>query len=145
MRINKKAQYGVLLCLYIARAGRATIPEASANLKLSTPFLEQIARKLRIAGILTSVRGVKGGYEMPGEPTIAQILKALSPASILTPEENRDYTRGEPEHRALAMFARRLTLGVSHFTKGSIRAISEELVNVELERMDDIHPESWAN
>lgn len=94
MHLNKKVQYGVLFVLHLAKVGRTTVEEAANVLNLSKSFLDQIARKLRIEGIVRSIRGPKGGYELNGEPTIGNVLDALGPVGFLTYEEAEEYLDG---------------------------------------------------
>lgn len=77
MKLTKKQQYGLLLILYISRAGRCTLADVAEELELSVNFLEQVARLLRISGMLRSIRGPGGGYELVGEPTVGEVIYAL--------------------------------------------------------------------
>jgi len=77
MKLTKQQQNGLLFVLYVARAGRCKVSDAAAELDLSEAFLEQIARKLRIAGLVKSHRGPGGGFELVGEPTIGQVIVGL--------------------------------------------------------------------
>ncbi len=83
MRLNKKLQLGLLLTLYLSRSGKTTIESAAKGLKVSQPFLEQVARDLRLSGVIRSIRGAGGGYELVGEPLVADVFKALSPVTLL--------------------------------------------------------------
>ncbi len=136
MKLNRKSQYGMLLVLYICRAGRTTIDHAAENLGLSASFMEQVARKLRLAGVLQSVRGPGGGYELAGEPTVADVLDALSPINFLTTAEQQEYRRGHAEHRAFAAYAGNLKKALNPLLNRTLRNINQELVVNELALME---------
>lgn len=136
MRINKKLQYGLLLTLYICRAGRATVEGAAEGLKVSYPFLAQIAGQLRKGGVLKSIRGEHGGYEIVGEPKVQDVFNALSPVSLLSKQEANAYAKGPAEHRALAQFAGSLGLAISPFLRRKVRAVGSDLVANEMGRLN---------
>jgi Rrf2 family protein len=63
MRISKKAEYAVRALVVMARNPRSwQIQELSAEENIPVKFLEQILLTLRRAGLLSSKRGVGGGY-----------------------------------------------------------------------------------
>jgi DNA-binding IscR family transcriptional regulator len=77
MRFSKRSQYALLLVPYLSRAGKASLSTVSANLRLSKPFLEQVAGALVNGGVLGSHRGSLGGYSVKGEPSVGQTLAAI--------------------------------------------------------------------
>jgi Rrf2 family protein len=81
MRISKKAEYALRALVAIARQPRAwSIHELSAQENIPIKFLEQILLALRHAGLLSSKRGVGGGYTLlraPGEITLREVLRVL--------------------------------------------------------------------
>lgn len=81
MRISKKAEYALRALVAIARQPRSwSIHELSAQEKIPIKFLEQILLALRHAGLLSSKRGVGGGYTLlraPGEITLREVLRIL--------------------------------------------------------------------
>jgi Rrf2 family protein len=65
MRISKKAEYALRALVTIARQNKSwRIEELSARENIPIKYLEQILLALRHAGILTSKRGVGGGYAL---------------------------------------------------------------------------------
>ena len=66
MRLSKKAEYGLRALVAIARQpGRPwSIQELAAQERIPIKFLEQILLSLRHAGMLSSKRGVGGGYTL---------------------------------------------------------------------------------
>lgn len=106
MNFNKNVQYGLMLCFYLSRSGRSNLQIVSENLHLSVHFLEQIARKLRIAGVITSIRGPGGGYELKSNSTIDDVFNAIEPIQLIKSSEIRGLLTGEIEKRALANYAK---------------------------------------
>ena len=99
MKLTKMMQYGLLLCLYVSRGGRITLGAASESLNIPITFLEQIARRLRISGILRSVRGPGGGYELSDGVTVGSVLKALGPINLLESKDKITYLHGTQEQK----------------------------------------------
>jgi Rrf2 family protein len=66
MRLSKKAEYGLRALVAIARHPRRSwsIQELAGQERIPIKFLEQILLGLRHAGILSSKRGVGGGYTL---------------------------------------------------------------------------------
>lgn len=137
MRFNKKEQYGLLFVLYLCRSGRATIDNAALNLNVPKSFLEQIARQLRLANIVNSVRGFHGGHELACDPTVAEVLGALSDAPlVLTEPEFRFYTTGAAEHRALGTLAKNVLTTLNVHLNRKVSNIGKELVANELQALN---------
>lgn len=69
MRISKKAEYALRALAAMARQpGKSwSIHELAANERIPVKFLEQILLALRRAGMLSSKRGVGGGYTLMRE------------------------------------------------------------------------------
>jgi Rrf2 family protein len=66
MRLSKKAEYGLRALVAIARQPKRSwsIQELAAQEHIPIKFLEQILLGLRHAGVLSSKRGVGGGYTL---------------------------------------------------------------------------------
>ena len=81
MRLSKKAEYGLRALAVMARGKSSwSIQELSAREKIPVKFLEQILLTLRHAGMLSSKRGVGGGYSLvrtPSEITVGEVVRAL--------------------------------------------------------------------
>ncbi len=61
-------------------AGPASLAEIAAEEELPRPYLEQLVMSLRDAGLVTSTRGARGGYELarpPEEIRMSDVLHAL--------------------------------------------------------------------
>ena len=65
MRISRKSEYALRALVSLARERRSWgIQELSERENIPVKFLEQILLALRHAGLLTSKRGVGGGYTL---------------------------------------------------------------------------------
>jgi Rrf2 family cysteine metabolism transcriptional repressor len=80
--VTSKSRYAVVAMAELARAGERPVPikELSERRNIPEQFLEQLFSTLRRAGILTSHRGVKGGYTLarPAEEiNVLEVVQAL--------------------------------------------------------------------
>ena len=66
IRITREADYGILLMTGLAQAGGQ--PRSAATLaqqrRLPLPMVSKILKNLARAGLLSSQRGVQGGYSL---------------------------------------------------------------------------------
>jgi Rrf2 family transcriptional regulator, cysteine metabolism repressor len=78
--ITSKSPYAVLA---LAELGRSTtsqpvpIGELARRRDVPVQFLEQLFAALRRAGIISSQRGVKGGYRFAREPATVSVLEIV--------------------------------------------------------------------
>lgn len=83
MRLTTKGRYAVTAMLDIAlhqQRGPVSVAEVAERQAISSAYLEQLFSKLKRAGLLRSVRGPGGGYELarvPGEVNVAHIIAAV--------------------------------------------------------------------
>lgn len=89
LRISKLADYGTVVMVYLARHAHELCNARDIALRthLTVPTVSKILKRLTSAGLLTSVRGVAGGYQLrrpATEISISQIIFAL--------EEHRGFT-----------------------------------------------------
>ncbi len=83
MKLSTKGKYGVRALFEIARnygKGPLSIKEIAERQHISLSYLEQILHRLGKAGIIESVRGPHGGYELARKPvdlTIGDVVRAL--------------------------------------------------------------------
>lgn len=128
MKINKQAQYGMLLALYLTKAGRSNLGYIAEGLNLSKSFVQQVARKLRLAGIIKSIRGKHGGYELVGEPTVLDVITALNPVKLLTSKEVSKFRIGSQEERALLLFTGNIASALRPVMGRKIKNLVPELM-----------------
>lgn len=142
MRINKNVQYGLLFALYLCRSGRVSIKAASMSLNIPTLMLAQIANKLRVSGVIRSVRGPGGGYELTGDPTMLEVWNAVEPLYMLKADETMSYTASpDQEHRALLHYVTNLRSALLPLLKRKVRNVGNELVVSELAQLAKINEE----
>ena len=81
--ISTKGVYGLTAMYELSKHQEDTpmqIKEISANANIPQNYLEQLLSKLRRAGLVTSIRGARGGYVLaktPEEIKVVDILIAL--------------------------------------------------------------------
>ncbi len=89
MRISRKAEYALRALVAIARQPKSwQIQELSAQENIPVKFLEQILLTLRHAGLLSSKRGVGGGYSLRKSPTeisVSEVIRVLDGPIALVP------------------------------------------------------------
>ena len=82
MRVTTWAEYGLIVSVHLAhRAGEGPVVarELAEKERLPGDYVEQILLRLRRAGIVSSVRGARGGYLLarpPAEVTVKDVLDA---------------------------------------------------------------------
>ncbi len=83
MKLSTKGRYGLRALIDLAvhaDEGAVSIQSIAERQNISESYLEQLARLLKKAGIIVSVRGAKGGYQLgrpAGEISVGDILRAL--------------------------------------------------------------------
>jgi Rrf2 family transcriptional regulator, cysteine metabolism repressor len=80
--VTSKSRYAVVAMAELARAGDRPVPvkELAERRDIPDQFLEQLCATLRRAGLLTSHRGMKGGYTLarPAEEiSVLEVVQAL--------------------------------------------------------------------
>ncbi len=78
--ITSKSPYAVLALAELGRmAGSDPVPigELARRREVPVQFLEQLFAVLRRAGIISSQRGVKGGYRFAREPASVTVLEIV--------------------------------------------------------------------
>jgi len=90
IRLAKLTDYGLVLMTIMARNGVATVHTArdlAAVSRLPLPTVSKVLKQLLQSGLLTSHRGLKGGYGLAKEPSeisVAEIVTALEGPIALT-------------------------------------------------------------
>jgi len=80
--VTSKSRYAVVALAELARSGERPVPITALAERRGIPeqFLEQLFSTLRRAGLLTSHRGMRGGYTLarPAEEiTVIEVVQAL--------------------------------------------------------------------
>jgi Rrf2 family protein len=99
IRFSTRGEYGLRMMMDLARLygqGPHPLSEVARHEALPATYLEQLAGKLRKAGLIVSHQGAHGGYELsrpPVEITVGQVMRVLEgPISPMVCA-----TEGEPE------------------------------------------------
>ena len=80
---STKGEYGVRLMVQLGRrygTGPASLAEIALDEDLPRAYLEQLVTSLRDAGLVTSTRGARGGYQLgaaPDQIRMSDVLRAL--------------------------------------------------------------------
>jgi len=83
LKISTKGRYGLTIMLELAREygkGPMSLKAIANKNELSIHYLEQLATPLRNAGLVKSIRGAYGGYQLVNEPaeiTVGDIIRVL--------------------------------------------------------------------
>lgn len=83
MKISAQEEYGLRCLLQLARVqeGRlVTVKEIAQKEALSTAYVEKLLRLLAKAGLVHSLRGIKGGYMLnrpPSQVTLGEVVRAM--------------------------------------------------------------------
>lgn len=83
MKLSTKGRYGLRALIDLALYSEeeaVSISSIAARQNISESYLEQLAAKLKKAGIIKSIRGASGGYRLardPEEISVGDILRAL--------------------------------------------------------------------
>lgn len=83
MKLSKKSEYGLRALLELTLAHENTTlqrHDIAARQHIPVEFLEQILLTLKRAGLVSSRRGVNGGYvliKQPNEITLGQVIRIL--------------------------------------------------------------------
>ncbi len=83
MKLSAKVEYGVRAMAVLAynyNKGPLPLREIAAQESISMKFLEQIFSRLRNTGLVTSLRGSRGGYMLSRKPSairIGDIVRAV--------------------------------------------------------------------
>jgi Rrf2 family protein len=82
MKINTKIRYGLRMLIAIAQAERlVNTTELGNSMRVSPKYLRKLAGPLEKAGLIKSVQGIYGGYELnkkPEEITLRMLMDAFN-------------------------------------------------------------------
>ncbi len=81
MKLSTKTRYGTRILIELALKkdqGPIQVSKIAASQKIPVKYLEQLLRTLKIAGLVRSIRGPKGGHllmESPNTITLGKIVR----------------------------------------------------------------------
>lgn len=99
MKLTTKGQYAIQAMIGIAlhrtkSSNPVSLREIADSQNIPLPFLEQIAIKLRRAGLVKSIRGPAGGYilsEDIKQISLVDIIQAVEGPINVTPSSSRNF------------------------------------------------------
>lgn len=142
VRTSTKGRYGVRAMVDLVRhQGQEPVRlrDIAERQGVSDHYLEQLFSSLRKAGLVRSVRGTKGGYELVGDPsevTVGDILRVLEgpigPVECVEDEDSLTHCdRGDV--CATRLFWRRLHDAIASVVDGTTLAdLVEEASRLEM-------------
>ncbi|HXX57344.1 MAG TPA: Rrf2 family transcriptional regulator [Thermodesulfovibrionales bacterium] len=79
MHITRETDYAVRCVLYLSGVsdGVSVVDDIAGEMGIPKSFLAKILQKLAKAGIVTSIRGVKGGFRLAQKPERINLLKVI--------------------------------------------------------------------
>ena len=83
MKISTRTEYGIRVLVTLARhhgEGPLSLAGVAKAEKLPHAYIEQLARDLRRAGLVTATRGQAGGYQLAREPEaihLSEVVRVL--------------------------------------------------------------------
>jgi Rrf2 family cysteine metabolism transcriptional repressor len=81
--LSTKGRYGLKMMFELAKkhgSGTMSLKDIAKKQELSETYLEQLISHLRKAGLVNSIRGAQGGYELSREPSeisVGEIIRTL--------------------------------------------------------------------
>lgn len=89
LRISKLADYGTVIMVYLAKRSQllCNARDIALHTHLTVPTVSKLLKRLTIAGLLLSVRGVNGGYRLQRaacDISVADIIYAMDESRGLT-------------------------------------------------------------
>lgn len=89
IRMNKLTDYAILVLTHVVREGgpSQTARDLAVKTRVPLPTVSKILKELHKAGIVSSHRGIKGGYSLarPAERvSVAEVVQALEGPIALT-------------------------------------------------------------
>ena len=89
LRISKLADYGTVVMVYLAKHSEqlCNARDIALHTHLAIPTVSKLLKRLTAAGLLTSVRGVAGGYRLQrsaADISVAKIIYAVDQYRGLT-------------------------------------------------------------
>ena len=100
MKLSTRSTYGMRALVELAlAAGRGPVSAATIAKRqdLSVAYLEQLLHRLKRQGIVTSIRGPRGGYVLAKDPrqiTMADVVRILDGSNGSWNGKKRDAVRG---------------------------------------------------
>ena len=119
MKISTKGRYGLRAIIDLAlnsHGEHVSLVSIAERQDISKNYLEQVFSTLRKAGIVTSIKGAQGGYELAMDPasiTVGEILRALE-GSLSLADDSNDMEKNKIERCIQKNVWKRIDESVNH-------------------------------
>ena len=138
MRLSKETQYAFLILMYLKRAGKANLADASNVLALSPSLTNKVAKKLKDANIVGVDKRKPGGYFIQGIPTVLQLIKLFESPLFLDESLHFMYSKGEFEERALVKYVLDLQQSIKPMLSKTFDQLFVEYAEVETRQFKNL-------
>ena len=129
LKISKLTDYGLLATVYLARNERQTVSarEIAEFYHLPVPMITKVLKILHQGGLISSHRGVGGGYSFDGDAetvTLGLLIDALEgPWDLVECETFDDHGNATCAIR-IACPSRRFMFGINRAIKGAFEQVT---------------------
>jgi Rrf2 family transcriptional regulator, iron-sulfur cluster assembly transcription factor len=112
MKLTTRGHYSVKALLDLSlqpRFGPASVTDIAQRQSLPAPYLEKLLIELRRGGLVRSLRGVQGGYQLarsPAQISLGQILEAVGEWVEPFPDAVEDNTLNAEDWVTIAVWKR---------------------------------------
>ena len=129
LKISRLTDYGLLAGVYLARNnGQVTSAREIAEFyHLPVPAVTKVLKTLHHGGLITSQRGVAGGYVFDGDPesiTLGSLIEMLEGPWDLTECETYDHDGNATCAIRVACPSRRFMFGINRAVKGAFEQVT---------------------
>ena len=129
LKISRLTDYGLLAGVYLARnAGQVTAAREIAEFyHLPVPAVTKVLKTLHHAGLISSQRGVAGGYVFDGDAesiTLGHLIEMLEGPWDLTECETYDHDGNATCAIRVACPSRRFMFGINRAIKGAFEQVT---------------------
>ena len=129
LKISRLTDYGLLASVYLARNGGQIVAarEIAEFYHLPIPAVTKVLKTLHHGGLISSHRGVGGGYSFEGEPesiTLGQLIEMLEGPWDLTECETYDHDGNATCAIRVACPSRRFMFGINRAVKGAFEQVT---------------------
>lgn len=124
MKLSTRSRYGLRLMFSLAMHGSKEplqLGEISVRENISEKYLGQIVIHLRAAGLVNSVRGAQGGYNLARDPkdiTVLEIVECLEGDLSIVDCTDHPEDCGRESHCAAVEIWRRLSVEMRKILSG---------------------------
>ncbi len=118
LRVSKLTDYAtvVMTCLAAAGDGVLSAQQLAERARLEAPTVSKLLKRLAHAGLVTSLRGVNGGYRLARAPraiTIADIVTAMEGPIGMTECSAHEGQCGHESHCGVRVNWQRISQAIS--------------------------------